>query len=182
MIRFIALSLFIHLAFFYAITWKKTETIEDPIVSVSLVENESQTKQASRPRPKPSGSSTNSQTKAAAAEIENELPPSTGESSEAGSDLAGGNVSVKPRVLKSFKPAYPQEAKAARIEGPVKLSVLINTDGLVQEVKVLEGPGHGLNETAQEALKKFVFSPAEKEGVKVAARIVFVYRFRLESR
>lgn len=183
MIRFFALSLFIHLVFFFGITWKNTEVVEDPVVSFAIIENEEQSQAKQNPKPKSAGSSANSKTQTPAPEVENEVPNDTNSATaDDGSGAASENVSVKPRVLKSFKPNYPQEAKAARIEGPVRLSVLINTDGSVQEVLVLEGPGYGLNETAQEALKKFVFSPAEKEGVKVAARIVFIYRFRLESR
>jgi len=182
-IRFLALSLLIHLVFLFGITWKNTEVIEDPVMSFAIIENEDEPNLPPKAKPKPAGSSANSQTRTPAPPVENEVPTDTNSAtSENGTGTAVGNVSVKPRVLKSFKPSYPQEAKLARIEGPVRLSVLINTEGFVQEVEVLEGPGYGLNETAQEALKKFVFSPAEKEGVKVAARIVFIYRFRLESR
>lgn len=93
-----------------------------------------------------------------------------------------GNVSVKPKVKKQIQIVYPQQAKDARIEGPVKLSVVINAEGSVADVSVLEGPGYGLDEAAREALKQFEFSPAEVEGRKVPVRIVYVYRFRLESR
>ncbi len=84
--------------------------------------------------------------------------------------------------MRQIQVSYPQQAKEARIEGAVRLSVLINELGQVREVSVLEGPGYGLNEAATDALKQFQFSPAEVEGQKVSVRIVYVYRFKLESR
>lgn len=189
MIRFLAFSLLIHLGFYAAITWRPTEVVEDPIVSVTLQEDLDDKPDTPKPRPqpaKPKPIATSSTTKSPPAEPSQETPstetPNANETNSGSGEHSSGNVSVKPRVLRSFKAEYPDAAKQARVEGAVRLSVLIDTKGQVQEAVILEGPGHGLNETAQEALRKFVFSPAEKDGEKVAVRIVYVYRFRLESR
>ncbi len=100
----------------------------------------------------------------------------------ASSALSVDQVSILPKVIVQERAEYPESAKQARVEGAVKLSVIIDTLGRVQSAEVLEGPGFGLDETAQRALMKFKFSPAEKDGSKVPVKIIYVYRFRLESR
>lgn len=186
MTRYWILSALLHLGFFYAVTWKHVEVIEDPILSVSLFEN-NQVKQVrtlpSPPAiPKTSTASTKIQ-KSNTPNAESAVPVENENSAlPSGTEYSTGNVSLKPKVLRTFKVTYPEQAKKDRVEGTVRLSVLIDEEGQVKDVAILEGPGHGLNEAAQEALKNFVFSPAEKDGDKVAVRIVYVYRFRLESR
>lgn len=202
MLRFFALSVLLHVAFFFLVCWKNYPVIEDPVVSVSVFQNQSnaltqKNKISAHAEKKSNSKSTSPQdTKAAltAKPTTSELktvstnsPENLNQENTVGqngnNDVAsGGTVSVKPRVIRQFKARYPDEAKSARIEGTVKLSVLIDTNGHVQDVSILEGPGYGLNETAKEALEKFIFSPAEKLGEKVPVRIVYVYRFRLEAR
>lgn len=207
MIRFWAASLLLHVVLYGAMNWRPTTPIENPIVSVTLVENFAVASPA-MPTKSPASNSTgprtshthNSALTRSPVAITNpqisEIDSQNGKAlkdssstpqnilnSEAGlSEVDVGTVSRRPRVLRQFKAGYPQTAKDARVEGPVKLSVLIDSGGRVQEVDVIEGPGHGLNELAQDALKKFIFSPAEKLGEKVPVRIVYIYRFRLESR
>ena len=78
-----------------------------------------------------------------------------------------------------MKASYPEEAKKARVDGPVNLEVLIDRKGVVREVKVLSGPGFGLNESAIEALKQFEFQPARRGDEPVAVKIRYTYRFKL---
>src|SRR5687767_3569078 len=76
-----------------------------------------------------------------------------------------------PRLL-DFVPAdYPPEARAAAIEGGVLLSLDIDEQGRVTAVSVLEGLGHGLDEAAVGAARRFRFVPARQGGRAVPARI-----------
>jgi periplasmic protein TonB len=90
-------------------------------------------------------------------------------------------VSSMPRLLKEIRAAYPEAARTAKIEGPVVMDVLIDTNGNVVDVKVISGLGFGLDEAAAEAMKLFKFEPARVQDQKVAVRIRYTYRFELRS-
>jgi protein TonB len=47
-------------------------------------------------------------------------------------------------------------------------------------VKKISGPGHGLDEAALGAAKKFKFKPATFHGESVATEIRYVYSFEIE--
>lgn len=85
-----------------------------------------------------------------------------------------------PKVKREVKAQYPAEAKTAGVDGPVLLEILIDREGQVRQVKVISGPGHGLNESAVAALKNFEFQPAFKGKESVAVKIRYTYRFKLE--
>lgn len=90
-------------------------------------------------------------------------------------------ISSMPRLRSEVRVAYPAEAKARKIEGPVVLEILIDEKGVVREVRLLEGPGAGLNEAAVEAVRGFRFDPALIDGKPVAVRIRYTYRFVLRN-
>lgn len=75
---------------------------------------------------------------------------------------------------------YPLEARRMEVEGVVVLRVGIDHTGVVREVKVLRGLGHGLDEAASKALWRFKFRPARaNDGRAVDSRITYNYRFTL---
>lgn len=115
--------------------------------------------------------------------------PETTANADAGAADGGGDsttpvgfseITRLPKVKREFKAQYPEEAKKAAVDGPVILEILIDREGKVRHVQVLSGPGHGLNESAVEALKKFEFQPAFKGEESVAVKIRYTYRFKLE--
>lgn len=179
--RYLALSILLHLLVFVSFIYNKNTIIDDPIVAVSLDLREPvRARSAKSVEPSQSNSNFPKSAKPESAAASNNENAGTDQTDTLAYE--SGNVSVKPKVIKQIQVVYPQQAKAARVEGAVRLAVVINEMGRVFEVRVLEGPGYGLNEAAQDALKQFVFSPAEVEGKKVPVRIVYVYRFKLESR
>lgn len=81
---------------------------------------------------------------------------------------------IKPPVpIYKEQPRYTPEAKEAKIQGSVTLEVVINTEGHVANVDVLNGLDAGLDRNAVEAVKTWTFQPATKDGkaVNVKARI-----------
>lgn len=63
-------------------------------------------------------------------------------------------------------PAYPGVAKNARLEGTVKVQVVIAPDGRIKDVKVIGG--HPLFvETTLEALKNWKYAPSNAETTAV---------------
>jgi protein TonB len=75
---------------------------------------------------------------------------------------------------------YPPEARKAGIEGQVIALLTIDDQGRVARVRKLSGPGHGLDEAAVAALRKFRFKPARLNGQAVATEIRYVYSFEIE--
>jgi protein TonB len=78
-----------------------------------------------------------------------------------------------PTVLSKTEPAYTDEARNAKIEGMVELSVEIDADGLAQNIRVVRSLGGGLDQSAVAAIQEWRFKPGEKDRkpVRVAARI-----------
>jgi periplasmic protein TonB len=89
-------------------------------------------------------------------------------------------VDSEPTVASEVKIPYPDEARRAGIEGTVTLSITIDADGKVSNVKVISGPGYGLNEAARDAIRRFRFKPAIKGGEAVATEMKYSYTFLLD--
>ena len=78
----------------------------------------------------------------------------------------------------SFK--YPPEAKKAKIQGTVVLTVVIGKDGLPIDAIVEEGPQE-LREEAQAFARQFRFSPPMLDGVPRVGRFKLSIPFRLRN-
>ncbi|MGC8892300.1 MAG: TonB family protein [Candidatus Saccharicenans sp.] len=78
-------------------------------------------------------------------------------------------VDVEPKAIKTVEPVYPETDRRMGIKGNVTLNVLISETGDVLEVAVIRGlkGSVGLEKEAVNAVKKWKFLPAEKDGVKV---------------
>lgn len=88
-------------------------------------------------------------------------------------------VSDRPVLKKRIAPIYPELAKKAGLEGMVTVSVLIGTDGRVEQVKVLKSIPM-LDESAISAAKQYVFTPAKQRDrvVKVWMAIPIVFKLK----
>jgi periplasmic protein TonB len=86
---------------------------------------------------------------------------------------------TEPVPIHKVDPEYTPEAKAAKIEGAVLLSVVIETDGKVYDVRVVRGLDPGLDANAVAAVSAWRFRPAEKSGKPVAVRAKVDMNFRL---
>ena len=81
-------------------------------------------------------------------------------------------------VLFKPTPAYPEEARAAKIEGEVTLEVRFSATGEVRVLRVVRGLGHGLDEMAIRAAEQIRFKPAQSGGQPVdsTASVQIVFR------
>jgi vitamin B12 transporter len=86
-----------------------------------------------------------------------------------------------PQLLTFVEAEYPAAALEARQEGSVVLRLSIDAEGRVTEAEVKEPLGLGLDEAAQAAALRFLFSPAQRGEMPVAARILYSYEFRLPA-
>ena len=75
-----------------------------------------------------------------------------------------------PRIIKNARPNYPPEAMRAKVQGRVKLEMVVQADGTVGEVRIvssLDRNKFGIDGAAVKAVKEMRFAPAMKDGVAV---------------
>lgn len=87
--------------------------------------------------------------------------------------------SASPRLQHFVLADYPAEARAAGLDGSVVLRLTIDASGNVSDAEVVQSAGHGFDVAALAAARQFQFTPARQNGLPVAARIRYRYRFTL---
>jgi TonB family protein len=88
---------------------------------------------------------------------------------------AAVSTATPPNLVHVEDAEVPAEAR--RLEATVGLVITVAADGSVADVQVVAPAGHGLDEAAAAAARRFVFEPARKDGVAVAARVRYDYAF-----
>jgi TonB family protein len=84
-----------------------------------------------------------------------------------------------PRPTYRPNPEFSEQARQAKYQGTVVLTVTVSPSGKVTNVKVLSGLGMGLDEKAIEAVRRWKFEPATKDGKPVAVQVAVEVTFRL---
>ena len=85
-----------------------------------------------------------------------------------------------PAFIHREMPVYPLLARRLGKEGRVVLKLLIDKNGTLQDIEVIETSGFGFTEAAVAAIKKSAFSPAYSNGEKVPSKAILSVRFNLE--
>ena len=79
------------------------------------------------------------------------------------------------------EPQYSEQARAAKWQGAVLVSVVIDATGTPTNIKVVRPLGLGLDEQAIEAVHQWKFQPGTKEGVPVPVQAQIEVAFRLSQ-
>ena len=90
----------------------------------------------------------------------------------------GGGVSA-PKAVYAPDPEYSEEARKAKYQGQVTLSLIVGPDGKPRDIHVARSLGMGLDEKAIEAVNQWKFEPAMKDGKPVAVEIAVEVSFHL---
>jgi len=94
--------------------------------------------------------------------------PRPEESAETGGKLYHGGEGVSdPKVISQVDPEFAEKARRAGFQGLCVLSIIVETDGTPSNIRVTSKLGMGLDEKAIEAVKKWRFRPAMKDGLPV---------------
>jgi len=91
-------------------------------------------------------------------------------------------VITAPVVHRKVDPKYIPAAISERVEGTVRLRAVIRADGTVGSVELVRGFDERLDRTAQEALAKWQFAPAMRNGEAIDVDILVEIPFRLAPR
>jgi TonB family protein len=104
--------------------------------------------------------------------------PGSGGGFGGGAYRIGGGVTA-PTVLLQVEPEYSEEARKAKYQGTVVLSLVVDEAGKAQNIKVVRSLGLGLDQKAIEAVEKWKFKPGMKDGKAVPVIASIEVNFRL---
>lgn len=91
-------------------------------------------------------------------------------------------ATVDPRYARDFQPDYPPGERRAENSGLVVLRVLIGPDGRVLQVERVSAASEAFwRVTERQALAKWRFRPATRDGVAIEAWQTMTVRFELQD-
>jgi TonB family protein len=109
----------------------------------------------------------------------NGFGPGTGGNAGGGVYQIGGGVSA-PIAIFTPEAEFSDEARRAKYQGVCLISLIVDAQGNPQDPRVIRALGMGLDEKALEAVRKYKFKPAMKDGrTAVPVRITIEVNFRL---
>ncbi|MFT3965135.1 MAG: TonB family protein [Sphingobium sp.] len=91
-------------------------------------------------------------------------------------------VEAKPdaRYMRDFQPPYPAAMLRLQMEGNVTVRLTVGADGRVLDIALVSAADPAFYEaTRKQALSRWRFTPATRDGVPVASERVMTVRFRL---
>jgi len=84
----------------------------------------------------------------------------------------------EPAPYRRLRPSYPETAARAEAEATVDASVEIDAAGKVTRVEIVRWAGFGLDDEVAATIRRMNFHPAERDGERVAVRVLLRYNFR----
>jgi len=94
------------------------------------------------------------------------------------SSNAGGGELIAPIAEHKVDPAYPLQLMRENVSGTVTLRAIIRTDGTVGEIRVVNGADQRLDHYATEALSRWHFRPAMKNGSTIDVEAIVIIPFK----
>lgn len=90
-------------------------------------------------------------------------------------------ASQGPEIIERIPPRYPRGAAENKVEGKVEMQFIVNADGRVQDVIVLNSePADVFDDVAVEAIKAWRFKPARNDGGPVPVQTKQTIKFELD--
>jgi TonB family protein len=93
------------------------------------------------------------------------------------SNANAGRLSA-PAATRKVDPAYPLQIMRENVAGTVILYAVIHADGTVGNIRVLRSVDDRLDQFASEAIAKWLFQPATKDGSPIDVEATFQIPFR----
>lgn len=84
-----------------------------------------------------------------------------------------------PAVISKQEPEYNNLARLVKIQGTVVLGLVVNTDGMPQDFRLLRSVGFGLDEEAVRVVKAWRFRPGFRDETAVAVQVTIEVNYRL---
>jgi TonB family protein len=99
---------------------------------------------------------------------------------DADSPVPEALVSVPARLVASVRPAYPPAARAAEVEADVALTIVVDERGYVVDARLARAASMGFDAAALDAMRRYRFTPAFRNGAPVRVRMGWTMQFRLD--
>lgn len=96
-----------------------------------------------------------------------------------GMPRAGTNGVSIPQVIYQVDADFSEEARKAKFQGEVIVSLVVDANGHPQNVRVPRPIGMGLDEKAIEAVRQYRFKPATKNGQPIAVLMNVAVNFQI---
>ena len=117
-----------------------------------------------------------------------ELASARGTEPASALDLAAASVedltvlegaSSHPGCYRRSGRTTPRTRRRRGLKGEVLLEIVVQRDGTVGDVRILQGLGDGLDQSAVEAVRQWRFAPARRLGAPVDVLVEVAVEFRL---
>lgn len=86
---------------------------------------------------------------------------------------------IPPVQVHNVEPEFTDEARRAKFQGIVVVSIIVDAQGMPRDLHVVRALGMGLDQKAIEAVMKYRFKPAMKDGKPVPVKVNVEINFRL---
>ncbi len=90
-----------------------------------------------------------------------------------------GDDVKSPKLVHYVEPEFSPKSKEAYVDGTVKISTVVTTEGTTTKLHVVSGLNAAEDRTAMEAVKQWKFDPGTKDGQPVNVRVTIEVTFRL---
>jgi TonB family protein len=84
-----------------------------------------------------------------------------------------------PKKISGPEPEFTNKARRAKLQGTVTLKVIVTAEGTTRDITVEKSLDPGLDQKAIDAVSKWKFEPAMKDGQPVAVQIYVQVDFKL---
>jgi TonB family protein len=99
-----------------------------------------------------------------------------------GTLLSSDGSRVIPLIpIKQIAPEYPSDEKRHRINGDCTLGMIVDSEGVPQNVHIVKSLGPAFDESALEAVKQWRYKPALKDGVPVSVETQVIVKFEIDE-
>lgn len=86
-------------------------------------------------------------------------------------------VDENPQPMRTPPPEYPRQLLAEQVAGMVVVEVVIDDHGRVDQAEIIKSTESAFNAPSIEAVKKWRFRPAKKDGQEVWMRLKLPLKF-----
>lgn len=107
------------------------------------------------------------------------IQPSPEPARPAPGPVRAAQLPVMPRKIVDVHPAYPELARAARVDGTVVLEAVLDTAGRITQLRVLKSVPL-LDQAALDAVRQWRYTPSTYGGRPVSVLMTVTVRFTLQ--
>jgi periplasmic protein TonB len=90
-----------------------------------------------------------------------------------------GRGVTPPQLIYKVEPEFSEDARKAKHQGVVLLSIVVDANGNVRNIRLRQGLGLGLDEKAMDAVSRWRFRPGVFDGKPVATEATVEVHFQL---